>query len=208
MSGEGVVAHEVNGLPSVPEPRTSPGVRSLVTVISGPTAVGKGTVVGRLRELHPDVFVSVSVTTRQPRPGELDGVHYWFIDDSEFDRLIVDNGLLEWAVVHGRHRYGTPRRPVEDAVAAGRPVVLEIDLQGARQVRSTLPHAQFVFLTPPSWDELVHRLVGRGTESPEQQARRLQTARAELVAAQEFDHVVVNREVDRTVDELVSLLGL
>ena len=196
------------GQPRVPGPRVSDGVRGLVTVISGPTAVGKGTVVGRLRALHPDVFVSVSVTTRQPRPGELDGVHYWFIDDSEFDRLIVDNGLLEWAVVHGTARYGTPRRPVEDAVAGGRPVVLEIDLQGARQVRSTLPHAQFVFLTPPSWEELVHRLVGRGTESPGQQARRLATARDELAAASEFDHVVVNSEVDRTVDELVDLLGL
>ena len=208
MSGEHGVADRDGGLPEVPPPRIDTGVHSLVTVISGPTAVGKGTVVGRLRELHPSVFVSVSVTTRQPRPGELDGVHYWFIDDSEFDRLIVDNGLLEWAVVHGTARYGTPRRPVEDAVAAGRPVVLEIDLQGARQVRSTMPHAQFVFLTPPSWDELVHRLIGRGTESPEQQARRLETARTELVAASEFDHVVVNSEVDRTVDELVGLLGL
>ncbi len=208
MSGEPAVIDQDPGEPPLPAPRVSRGVHSLVTVISGPTAVGKGTVVNRLRHRHPEIFVSVSVTTRQPRRGELDGVHYWFIDDDEFDRLIVDNGLLEWAVVHGSARYGTPRRPVDDAVAAGRPVVLEIDLQGARQVRSTLPHAQFVFLTPPSWRELVHRLVGRGTESAEQQARRLETARGELAAAAEFDHVVVNRDVDRTVDELVVLLGL
>ncbi len=208
MSGERGAVDLDPGEPALPAPRVSSGVRSLVTVISGPTAVGKGTVVSRLRRRHPEVFVSVSVTTRQPRPGELDGIHYWFVDDREFDRLIVDNGLLEWAMVHGSARYGTPRRPVDDAVAAGRPVVLEIDLQGARQVRATLPHAQFVFLTPPSWDELVHRLVGRGTETAAQQARRLDTAKAELAAAAEFDHVVVNSEVDRTVDELVALLGL
>lgn len=194
--------------PVLPAARIATGVRAQVSVVSGPTAVGKGTVVSRLRELHPKVFVSLSVTTRAPRPGELDGVHYWFVDDTEFDRLVADNGLLEWAVVHQVARYGTPRRPLEDAVAAGRPVVLEIDLQGARQVRQTLPSAQFIFLTPPSWPELVNRLVGRGTEDAEQRERRLRTAHRELASATEFDHVVVNAEVDRTVAELVNLLGL
>lgn len=194
--------------PILPVARIASDVRAQVSVVSGPTAVGKGTVVARLKQVHPEVYVSISVTTRAPRPGELDGVHYWFVDDDEFDRLVADNGLLEWAVVHQAARYGTPRRPVEDAVAEGRPVVLEIDLQGARQVRQTMPSAQFIFLTPPSWPELVHRLVGRGTEDAEQRARRLHTARLELASASEFDHVVVNAEVDRTVAELVNLLGL
>lgn len=194
--------------PELPQPRIDATLRAQVSVVSGPTAVGKGTVVTRLKQLHPEVFVSLSVTTRAPRPGEVDGVHYWFVDDAEFDRLVADNGLLEWAVVHQVARYGTPRRPVEDAVAAGRPVVLEIDLQGARQVRSTMPSAQFIFLTPPSWPELVNRLVGRGTEDAEQRERRLRTAHLELASATEFDHVVVNAEVDRTVTELVNLLGL
>lgn len=194
--------------PQLPQPRVSATVHTPVSVISGPTAVGKGTVVSRLRELHPEVFVSLSVTTRPPRPGELDGVHYWFIDDAEFERLVAEGGLLEWAVVHKVARYGTPRRPVDDAVAAGRRVVLEIDLQGARQVKKNLPSAQFIFLAPPSWDELVRRLVGRGTEDAEARARRLRTARLELAAAEEFDHVVVNREVDATVGELVELMGL
>lgn len=182
--------------------------RPRVSVISGPTAVGKGTVVARLRELHPEVFVSVSATTRPPRPGEVDGVHYHFVSAERFDELVATDGLLEWAVVHGTHRYGTPRRPVDEAVAQGRCVVLEIDLQGARQVRTTYPDAQQVFLEPPSWDELVRRLVGRGTETPEQQQRRLVTAREELARAGEFDHVVVNREIDQAVADLVGLLGL
>lgn len=179
-----------------------------VIVVSGPTAVGKGTVCGRLRELHPEVFVSISATTRSRRPGEVDGVQYHFVDDAEFDRLIEGSGLLEWAEVHGSARYGTPRLPVERAVAAGQPVVLEIDMQGARQVRSSYPDALQVFLEPPSWSELVRRLVGRGTETAEQQARRLVTARAELARESEFDEVVVNREIDETVAHLVSLLGL
>lgn len=179
-----------------------------VYVISGPTAVGKGTVCGRLKALHPEIFVSVSATTRDPRPGEADGSAYWFVTDEEFDRLIAEDGLLEWAVVHGTHRYGTPRRPVEEAVAAGRTVILEIDLQGARQVRSSYPGATHIFLAPPSWDELVHRLEGRGTETPEQQQRRLRTAARELEARSEFDEVVVNGELDETVDRLVELMRL
>lgn len=196
-----------DGAPTTPGGRIgSPG--SGVYVISGPTAVGKGTVCDRLRALHPEVFVSVSATTRPPRPGEVDGSSYWFVTDDQFDQLLADDGLLEWALVHGSHRYGTPRRPVEEAVAAGRTVILEIDLQGARQVRSSYPQATHVFLAPPSWEELVHRLRGRGTETPEQQERRLQTARSELRASSEFDVTVVNGELDTTVHELVKLMRL
>jgi len=179
-----------------------------LTVVSGPTAVGKGTVVGRLREEHPEVFVSVSATTRPARPGEIDGVHYLFVTDEEFDRLIEANALLEWAVVHGVHRYGTRREPVKQALADGREAILEIDLQGARQVRQACPDARFVFLAPPSMAELVRRLVGRGTESEEQRERRLETAQAEMAAQAEFDHVIVNREIGQAADELVALLGL
>ncbi|MCW3157718.1 guanylate kinase [Micropruina sonneratiae] len=179
-----------------------------VTVISGPTAVGKGTVVRALKARHPAVWVSVSATTRPPRPGEVDGEHYWFVSSAAFDELETSDGLLEWAVVHGRDRYGTPSAPVLDALARGERVILEIDLQGARQVKAKLPQARLVFIAPPDWDELVARLVGRGTETAEQRERRLVTARAELAAADEFDHVVVNDEVGRAVDELVDLLGL
>jgi guanylate kinase len=126
-----------------------------LTVLSGPTAVGKGTVVARLAAEHPEIFVSVSATTRPPRPGEVHGEHYLFVSAMEFDALIADGALLEWAVVHGVHRYGTPRAPVQAALAAGRPALLEIDLQGARQVKATCPEAMFVFLAPPSWEELV-----------------------------------------------------
>ena len=175
-----------------------------LTVLSGPTAVGKGTVVSRLSADHPEIFVSVSATTRPPRPGEVDGVHYLFVSEEEFDALVAEDALLEWAVVHGVHRYGTPRAPVLAAVAAGRPALLEIDLQGARQVRAAWPEARFVFLAPPSWEELVRRLVGRGTESDEQRRRRLETARRELAAASEFDHVVVNGEVGQAVADLVA----
>nr|NLI49144.1 guanylate kinase [Propionibacterium sp.] len=179
-----------------------------ITVISGPTAVGKGTVVSALRRRCPELWVSVSATTRAPRPNERHGRDYLFVSDAEFDDLIARDGLLEWAVVHGKHRYGTPRRPVEEAVAAGRRVILEIDLQGARQVRSKLPGVRSIFLQPPSWEVLVERLVGRGTESDEGRARRLATARVELAAASEFDHIVVNEDLEQTVEELVGLLGL
>ena len=183
---------------------SSPGL----TVLSGPTAVGKGTVVSRLAADHPEIFVSVSATTRPARPGEVDGQHYLFVSEEEFDQLVAEDALLEWAVVHGVHRYGTPRAPVLAALAQGRAAVLEIDLQGARQVRTTWPDAQFVFLAPPSWDELVRRLVGRGTESAAQRERRLVTARAELASQSEFDHVVVNHEVGQAADDLVALAHL
>ncbi len=179
-----------------------------VAVVSGPTAVGKGTVVGELLRRHPEIVVSRSVTTRPPRPTERDGIDYDFVTPAQFDELVDGDGLLEWAVVHNSHRYGTPREPVEKAVADDRTVILEIDLQGARQVRETYPQATQIFLAPPSWDELVHRLIVRGTETPEQRERRLQTARVELANANEFDAVVVNDTVDHAVASLVRLLGL
>jgi guanylate kinase len=180
--------------------------RSRLTVLAGPTAVGKGSVAADIRKNHPEVWISVSVTTRRPRPGEVHGRHYWFVSDEEFDALVADDQLLEWAVVHKAARYGTPRLPVEDALAQGRPALLEIDLQGARQVRRTMPEALFVFLKPPSWEELVRRLVGRGTEDEEERARRLQTALEELAAEPEFDVAIVNTEIHRASEELVALM--
>ena len=177
-----------------------------LTVLAGPTAVGKGSVTAWLREHHPEIWISVSVTTRKQRPGEIDGVHYHFVSDEEFDRLIADDELLEWAVVHQHARYGTPRGPVIQALAEGRPALLEIDLQGARQVRERMPQARFVFLAPPSWDELVRRLVGRGTEDEAERERRLATARAELAAEREFDATVVNRTIPAAAEELVELM--
>jgi guanylate kinase len=179
-----------------------------LTVLAGPTAVGKGTVAAQVRHDYPQVWLSVSVTTRRPRPAEVDGVHYTFVDDAEFDRMVAADELLEWAVVHGAARYGTPRGPVDRALAEGRAALLEIDLQGARQVRRTMPDALFVFLRPPSWDELVRRLVGRGTEDSAQRERRLATARLEMAAETEFDVAIVNDDVRRATDELVSLMGL
>ena len=177
-----------------------------LTVLAGPTAVGKGTVTAWLRRHHPEIWISVSVTTRRRRPGEVDGVHYHFVSDEEFDRLVADDELLEWAVVHQHARYGTPRAPVEAALAAARPALLEIDLQGARQVRDRMPEALFVFLAPPSWEELVRRLVGRGTEDETERERRLATARAELAAEPEFDATVVNRTIPAAAEELVELM--
>jgi len=180
--------------------------RPRLTVLAGPTAVGKGTVSAAVRENHPEVFLSVSATTRPPRPGEQHGVQYLFVSEDEFDRMVADDELLEWATVHQVARYGTPRRPVEEALAAGRPALLEIDLQGARQVRETMPEALFVFLAPPSWEELVRRLVGRGTETEAERERRLATARVELAAEPEFDVTIVNREVHEAAEQLVGLM--
>lgn len=178
-----------------------------VVVLSGPTAVGKGTLVSRVRGAD-GLWVSVSVTTRPARPGEVDGQHYHFIDETQMDELIRTGGLLEWAEVHGAARYGTPRQPVVDAIENGKIALLEIDLQGARQVRESWPDATFIFLAPPNTDELVRRLRRRGTETSEQQARRLETARAEMAAMDEFDHVVVNDDLGRASSELLHLLGL
>ena len=186
---------------------TTPRPTRLV-VLAGPTAVGKGTVAAAVRERHPDVWISVSATTRAPRPGEVDGVHYWFVSEEEFDRMVEADELLEWAVVHQAARYGTPRRPVDEALAAGRLALLEIDLQGARQVREAMAEARFVFLKPPSMEELVRRLVGRGTETEEERARRLVTAREEMAAEKEFDVTIVNHEVHDAADQLVALMVL
>jgi guanylate kinase len=182
--------------------------RSRLVVLAGPTAVGKGTVADHIRRNYPEVALSVSATTRAPRPGEVNGINYYFVDDAEFDRMIADGELLEWATVHNAHRYGTPRGPVEASLARGHSVLLEIDLQGARQVRAAMPGATLVFLDPPSWDELVRRLVGRGTESQDEQARRLRTARVELQAKDEFDAVVVNHDVAEAAREVVELMEL
>jgi len=180
--------------------------RAKLVVLAGPTAVGKGTVSAHIREHHPDVLLSVSATTRRPRPGEVDGVHYYFVDDDEFDRMVREREMLEYAVVHNSHRYGTPRPPVDAALDEGRSVLLEIDLQGARQVRAAMPEAVLVFLLPPTWDELVRRLIGRGTEEAAEQQRRLETAKVELAAQDEFDVKVVNRDVAVAAQEVVDLL--
>jgi guanylate kinase len=179
---------------------------SRLVVLAGPTAVGKGTVAAYVRRHFPDVWLSVSMTTRKPRPREVDGVHYHFVDDTEFERLREAGEFLEWAVVHGRAKYGTPRGPVDRALGEGRKALLEIDLQGARQVRERMPEALFVFLEPPSWEELVRRLVGRGTETEEEREVRLATARQELAARREFDVSIVNDDVRRASEELVSLM--
>jgi guanylate kinase len=185
-----------------PEPRSG---RSRLIVLAGPTAVGKGTVAAHIRDHHPDIHLSVSATTRPPRPGEVHGIHYFFVDDAEFDRLVSSGALLEHATVHNKYRYGTPRRPIEDVLDAGGTALLEIDLQGARQVRAAAPDATLVFLLPPSWDELVDRLVGRGTEDAEERARRLRTAKVELAAQNEFDYRVVNEDVAAAAGEVVEL---
>ena len=195
-------------MPDGPTPPSTPApqLRSRLVVLAGPTAVGKGTVADCVRRNHPDIWISVSVTTRRPRPGEVDGLHYHFVDDEEFDRLVASDGLLEWAVVHRTARYGTPRAPVEETLAAGRPALLEIDLQGARQVRERMPGALMVFLAPPSQAELERRLRGRGTEGPEEMARRLETAREEMAAESEFDVTIVNTDVATACATLVDLV--
>ena len=175
-----------------------------LVVLSGPSGVGKSTVVKALRAEHPEVWLSVSATTRFPRPGETHGVHYRFVTREEFAELVESGGLLEWAEFAG-NLYGTPRQPVLDHLAAGRPVVLEIDLQGARQVRAVMPGAKLVFLAPPSWDELVRRLTGRGTEDAAVVEKRLAVARDELAAEPEFDVTLVNTSVPEVVGQLVAL---
>lgn len=182
--------------------------RSRLVVLAGPTAVGKGTVSRHIRETYPDVLLSVSATTRPPRPGEVDGEHYYFVSDDEFDAMIARGEFLEHATVHNASRYGTPRPPIDRALAEGKSVLLEIDLQGARAVKAAMPEALLVFLLPPTWDELVRRLVGRGTESAEEQQRRLDTAKVELAAQDEFDVKVVNRDVGQAAREVVELLDV
>ncbi len=182
-----------------------PDARPRLTVLSGPSGVGKSTVVAHLRKVHPEIWLSVSATTRKPRPGEQHGVQYFFVDDEEFDKMIANGELLEWAEFAG-NRYGTPRRAVLDRLESGEPVLLEIDLQGARQVRESMAEAQLVFLAPPSWDELVRRLTGRGTEAPDVIECRLDAARIELAAEKEFDVTLVNTSVEGVSRELLALM--
>jgi guanylate kinase len=176
-------------------------------VLSGPSGVGKSSVIAWLREHAPHIWQSVSVTTRTPRAGEQDGVDYHFVDDAEFDRMVAAGELLEHASYAG-HRYGTPRQPVLDHLAAGVPALLEIELQGARQVRSAMPEALLVFLAPPSWEELVRRLTGRGTEDPDVVRRRLDAARIELAAEDEFDEVILNASVPEAAERLLALMQI
>lgn len=177
-----------------------------LTVIAGPTAVGKGTVVRYLLEQNPEILVSVSATTRQPRAGEVHGREYLFVTNEAFDQMIASNELLEYAVVHQLNRYGTPRGPVEQAIKAGKQMILEIDIQGAQQVKESMPEANLIFIAPPDLDELKRRLVGRGTEGPEEIAIRLGTAEIEMKAQEWFDHVVINREVAQCAQEVLDLM--
>lgn len=183
----------------------SPTSTAPIVVVAGPSGVGKGTVLAWVREQRPEVWVSVSATTRAPRPGEVEGVNYHYLSREEFDAQIDAGGFLEWAEYAG-NRYGTPLAPVLEQQATGHPVLLEIELQGARQVRQRLPQALLVFVAPPSWDELVRRLTGRGTESPELVERRLATARQEMAAESEFDVAIVNDTVESAGRALIDLL--
>lgn len=180
--------------------------RGLLVVIAGPSGVGKGTVHARVRAALPDAVLSVSVTTRAPRPGERDGVHYHFVDPARFEELTRNDELLEWAEYAG-NLYGTPRQPVADAVARGSVVVLDIEVQGALQVKERVPEALLVFLLPPSFDELERRLRGRGTEGDSEVERRLATARMEIATQHEFDVAVVNDDLDLCVAEVLAAIG-
>lgn len=179
--------------------------RPVLTVLSGPSGVGKGTVVAKVRELYPQIWVSVSCTTRAMRPGERDGVEYRFVSCEQFAGLVEAGQLLEHAEFAG-NCYGTPRAAVEEHLAAGTPALLEIELQGARQIRQQMPDAFLVFLAAPSWEELERRLAGRGTEPPDVVAARLDRARVEMAAESEFDAVVVNDDVGRAAAKLVALI--
>ncbi|MGV1005491.1 MAG: guanylate kinase [Candidatus Nanopelagicales bacterium] len=179
---------------------------SRLVVLSGPSGVGKGTVVAAARAIDPALWCSVSATTRQQRPGEVQGVHYYFLTDQAFEDLVESGGFLEWAGYSG-HKYGTPKSPVLKRLAAGQSVLLEIDLAGARQIRSCVPEAAMVFLFPPSWTELENRLRGRGTENAAMIARRLARARAEMSAVSEFDQVIVNDEVDKAARALLAIMA-
>ena len=181
--------------------------RGRLVVLAGPSGVGKSSVVQVLRNMYPELWFSVSATTRAQRPGERDGVDYRFVTADEFDHMIKNDELLEWAEIHrGIHRSGTPRAPIEERLAAGEPALVEVDLAGARNLRDTMPEAFLVFLSPPSWEALVERLVGRGTEAPEVVTRRLQTAKEELAAQEEFDAVVVNTDLRSAARDLLKLI--
>lgn len=175
-------------------------------VMAGPSAVGKGTLASHIVTHFPGFALSVSATTRSPRPGEVEGESYFFISESEFQARVNSGQMLEWATVHGKHSYGTPRAAVEDALAQGKHVILEIDVQGAFQVRSSFPEAILVFVNPPSFEELRARLDKRGTESEQDKQIRLETAQTELLLAKDFDVSVINDEVARCAQEVVDLI--
>ena len=178
-----------------------------LVVLAGPSAVGKSTVVQRLRDKVEDLYFSVSMTTRDPRPGEVDGKDYFFVSRDAFQEHIDAGEMLEWADIHGGlQRSGTPAAPVREALDAGRPVLVEVDLAGARNIKQIMPEAVTVFLAPPSWEVLVERLTGRATETEDVIARRLQTARAELAAQDEFDDVIVNNDLDEAVQGISDIL--
>ena len=176
-------------------------------LITGPSGVGKGTLVAALLKRHPQIWLSISATTRAPRAGEVDGQHYFFRSRPQFEADVASDGLLEWAEFAG-NCYGTPRRPVEEQLAAGRPVLLEIELEGARQVRRSFPSGFQIFIQPPSFEELERRIRGRGTDSEEAITRRLERARVEIAAADEFDAQLVNADLDQALLELERLMGL
>jgi guanylate kinase len=181
--------------------------RGRLIVLAGPSGVGKSSIVDELRRRLPQLHFSVSATTRDPRPGEVDGRDYHFVGPAGFDRLIERGELLEWAEIHGGlQRSGTPRGPVERSLAAGLPVLVEVDLNGARAIKKALPDAVTVFVEPPSLEELKRRLRTRGTESEQQYARRLQTATEELAARDEFDVALVNHDVQVVAAKLVELV--
>ena len=193
-------------IPGSLEDPEGPGLdQGLVVVVSGPSGVGKGSVHAGLHGLLEGLEVSVSMTTRAPRPGERDGVAYHFVDDATFDRMVAADALVEWAEYAG-HRYGTPREPLESAVAAGRTVLLEIEVQGALQIRSRMPEALLIFLVPPAFDELERRLRDRGTEDEATIQARLEVARSEMGAQDAFDHIVVNDDLDRATSDVARLI--
>lgn len=175
-------------------------------VLSGPSGAGKGTLVSRLLTAMPDAWVSISATTRQPRPGERDGVSYYFMDQSRFDELVSQGGFLEWATVHG-NSYGTLKSSVQEHMDTGFQVILEIDVQGALQVREAMPQAHLIFIEPPSLEELERRLRGRGTETEEVIRKRMKTAKVEVAHKMEYDIRVVNDDLNRATDELVAYIA-
>lgn len=179
--------------------------RGILLVVAGPSGVGKGTMISGLLQRHPRVQWSVSCTTREPRPGEVEGRDYYFVSPTEFERMIAAGELLEWAIVHGADAYGTPRAPVEQALAAGRDMVLEIDYQGARSIRQALPEAVLVFVAPPSADALLSRLEGRNTEDREAVLRRLRSARTEFLHIGMFQFLIVNDDLSLAIDALEAI---